>query len=252
MSDKFPPSTHPGTLQELVCYYHGIHPKLKYKDIYSIIVSHHKKNVSMSQMKAILKSNGLNRKRNVSENILKGVIENELQTSLSKVGYRQMTENVCMKYGFCVSKEDVRRAIKEVDPEGVESRKYNTIKRRTYWSLGPGNVYHLDGNDKLKRWGFCIHGFVDGFSRKFLWLVVASSNNDPLIIGNYYLQCISHYKFCPRLLRMDRGRENIYCEDLQVFFTGSTESFLYANSTRNQRIEAYWSRLKKFSHKLVD
>lgn len=87
---------------------------------------------------------------------------------------------------------------------------------------------------------------MDGFSRKFLWLVVASSNNDPLIIGNYYLQCISHYKFCPRLLRMDRGRENIYCEDLQVFFAGSTESFLYANSTRNQRIGASWSRLKKF------
>ena len=42
------------------------------------------------------------------------------------------------------------------------------------------------------------------------------------------------------------GTENIYCEDLQVFLTGKDDSFLYAASTRNQRIEAYWSRLKKF------
>ena len=45
---------------------------------------------------------------------------------------------------------------------------------------------------------------------------------------------------------MDRGTENIYCEDLQVYFTKNTESFVYASSTRNQRIEYLWSRLKKF------
>ena len=42
---------------------------------------------------------------------------------------------------------------------------------------------------------------------------------------------------------MDKGTENIY---LQVFFTGDEDSYIYACSTRNQRIEAYWSRLKKF------
>ena len=45
---------------------------------------------------------------------------------------------------------------------------------------------------------------------------------------------------------MDRGNENIYCEDLQVFLTGDLESFFYARSVRNQRIELFWSRLKKF------
>ena len=45
---------------------------------------------------------------------------------------------------------------------------------------------------------------------------------------------------------MDRGTENIYCEDLQVYFTKNAESFVYASSTRNQRIECLWSRLKKF------
>ena len=46
--------------------------------------------------------------------------------------------------------------------------------------------------------------------------------------------------------RKDCGTENIYCEDVQVFFTSSEESFIYAKSTRNQHIESFWSRLKKY------
>ena len=72
----------------------------------------------------------------------------------------------------------------------------------------------------LKKWGFCIHGCVDGFSRKLLWLKVATTNNDPLVIANYYLQHIKSHKIVPSLIRMDKGSENIYCDDLQAFFTG--------------------------------
>ena len=45
---------------------------------------------------------------------------------------------------------------------------------------------------------------------------------------------------------MDRGNENIYCEGLQVFFTGNPESFIYGASIHNQRIESFWARLKRF------
>ena len=159
-----------------------------------------------------------------------------------------MTEYISIKYEVNASKEDVRKVLKEVDPLGVDRRKYNTIKRIIYFSEGPGDIYHLDGNDKLKRWGFCIHGCVDGFSRKILWLNVSSSNNDPLIIANFFLQCVNKYRFVPCLLRMEKGLENIYVEDLQVFFIRRNDSYLYGASTRNQRIEAFWSRLKKVLH----
>ena len=125
-------------------------------------------------------------------------------------------------------------------------RSRNCIERRLYETLGPHDVYHNDGNGKLKKWGFCIQGGVDGFSRKLLWLKVATTNNDPLVIATFYLQHIKTYKVVPNLIRMDRGSENIFCDDLQVFFTGYQTSVQYAASTRNQRIEAYWSRLKKF------
>ena len=45
---------------------------------------------------------------------------------------------------------------------------------------------------------------------------------------------------------MGKGRENIFCEDLQLFLTGKNGSYIYAASARNQRIELFWSTLKKF------
>ena len=79
-----------------------------------------------------------------------------------------------------------------------------------------------------------------------MYLVVSTTNNDPLLVGNLYLNWIKQYKIVPKLLRMDAGTENIYCQDLQVYFTGEEESVSYASSTRNQRIEAFWSRLKRY------
>ena len=105
-----------------------------------------------------------------------------------------MAECITLKYNIWLSKEDVRKAIKEIYPEGVDRRRRKVIHRRVYKSLSPGHVYHLDGNYKLKRWGLCIHRGVDGFSRKILWLVASSTNNDPIVIGNCFLQCIKKTK----------------------------------------------------------
>ena len=107
------------------------------------------------------------------------IISNELGTPLANVGYRQRTEFISLKYGINIAKEDVRKALLILDPEEVEKRKRKFIKRRVYESCGPLNTFHIDGNDKLKRSGFPIHGCIDGFSRKLMWLVVSTSNNDP-------------------------------------------------------------------------
>ena len=52
-----------------------------------------------------------------------------------------------------------------VDSEGVEQRSRHRLKRRLYSVPGPNYLWHLDGYDKLKRYGFAIHACVDGFSR---------------------------------------------------------------------------------------
>ena len=108
-----------------------------------------------------------------------------------------MTENLCLKYGVNVAKEDFSTALKSVDPDGVNKRKNKTIVRRKYLSSVPGSIHHIGGNDKSKLWGFRIYRFVDSLSQKLLWLVVASSNNDPIVISNYFLRCIKKYRIAP-------------------------------------------------------
>ena len=158
-----------------------------------------------------------------------------------------MTEIISLKYGVNISKEHVRKALANIDLEGASMRKKKTIQRKTYETNGPFDVFHIDGNHKLKRFGFVISECIDEFCRKLIWLFVSTTNNDPLVAANFYLKAITNLGRTPNTLRMDLGTENVYCEELQVFFTKNSNSFLYTASTRNQRIEAFWSQIKKFN-----
>ncbi len=55
-----------------------------------------------------------------------------------------------------------------IDPEGVILRRHRVMRRRTYISQGPNFMIHIDGYDKLKPYGFPIHGAMDGFSRTIM------------------------------------------------------------------------------------
>ena len=70
------------------------------------------------------------------------------------MGYRQSSEFINIKYNLTVSKEQVRKCLKVVDPEGVNERWRKVKKRRIYETNRAGDVFHMDGNDKLKRWWF--------------------------------------------------------------------------------------------------
>ena len=230
----------------LVHHYHAVSPKYTKREICMLLRKDHGVDITERQLKYVCKKEGLSKHWNIDSNLIEEMVSNELDTSRRNVGYRQMSEIVNLRYGTRISKESVRKALKEVDPDGVEERRGRVLKRKIYETNGPNDVYHIDGNDKLKQWGFYIHSGVDGFSRKVLWMKVSSTNSDPIVIANYFLDCVKKNGFAPRQIRMDFGTENIYCEDLQVFFTNDADSFRYGRSTANQRIEAYWSRLKKF------
>ena len=61
----------------------------------------------------------------------------------------------------------------------MSNRKAKHLKLKTYVSDGPNQCWHIDGYNKLKSYGFPIHGCVDGWSREVLWPNVARSNNKP-------------------------------------------------------------------------
>ncbi|XP_033758499.1 uncharacterized protein LOC117340828 isoform X2 [Pecten maximus] len=106
--------------------------------------------------------------------------------------------------------------------------------------------------DKLKPYGFPIHGCIDGFSRKILWLKVGPTNNDPEVVAFNFAQCVDELKGCPMVLQADPGTENGIMGSLQCLFRHtSNDSFSGIHSYRvvrsifNQRIEAWWSVMRR-------
>ena len=75
-----------------------------------------------------------------------------------------------------VPRSEIRHAIHRVDSAGVSEISRTTIHRRVYEVEVPNSVWHLDGNHKLTKWKFVIHGAIDGFSR-LIPFISCSTNN---------------------------------------------------------------------------
>lgn len=110
--------------------------------------------------------------------------------------------------------------MKHLDPGGVERRSRHKLKRSTYSAKGPNFIWHLDGYEKLKPFGFSIPGAIDGYSRRILGLEVRSSNNNPRVVARYYLDCVKDLGGVPRTVRGDGGTVNVNVAAMQCFFLG--------------------------------
>lgn len=228
---------------------------INYMEILAFLVMYHGICLSMRQLKRILRERGLSRRKqqsSVSEII--DAIENELRGSGSLLGYRLMHQQICCSYGLVADRETVRVVLQALDPEGVARRSHNRLIRRKYNGNGPNFLWHIDGYDKLKPFGFCIHGAIDGYSRRIMWLEVDHSNNNPCTIAKYFLKTVRCIGGTPRIVRGDCGTENCYVAAIQRFFReghgdvfAGDKSFMYGRSVANQRIEAWWSTLRKMN-----
>ena len=91
------------------------------------------------------------------------------------------------------------------------------------------------------RWGFVVHGCIDGFSRRILFLKI-STNNLAETVLNYFIEAIEgDGGLWPSRIRVDRGVENVLICDAMVEARGANRgSFIAGPSTRNQRIERLW------------
>lgn len=118
-----------------------------------------------------------------------------------------MCQRLKKLYNLKVKEKTVLKLLREIDPSGVDGRCQYRLKRRNYSVPGPNFIWHADGHDKLKRYGFSIYGIIDGFSKKILLLEVSSTNKDPRVIGFFYYKLIEKLKYLPEIIRTDRGTE---------------------------------------------
>lgn len=225
-----------------------------YLEITHFLSVHHGVILSLRHLKQLLKNLGLKRKYKAEATMVEicSVIIEELHGSGSCLGYKSLWRRLQKTYGLSVKRDTVMKVLQLADPEGISARTRHRLKRRKYVVPGPNFLWHLDGYDKLKPFGFAIHGCVDGYSRRIIWLNVASSNNNPKIIAKYYLDSVKGLQLAPRLLRGDKGTENSIVSSLQKCLRynhtdrlSGIKSYIEGTSTANQRIESYWCQLRK-------
>lgn len=95
----------------------------------------------------------------------------------------------CIQNGICVPRDTVSILMQILDPRGVQTILKRRLRRRKYLAAGPDFIWHVDSYDKLRPYGICINGCIDGFSRHLIWLNAYKTSNDPRVIAGYYI-CI--------------------------------------------------------------
>ncbi|KAK7881406.1 hypothetical protein WMY93_029815 [Mugilogobius chulae] len=120
------------------------------------------------------------------------------------------------------------------------------LQRRQYSVSGSNSLWHIDGNHKLIRWRFVVHGGVDGFSRLVVYLTVAGNNRSSTVLDSFS-HATEQYGV-PSRVRSDKGGENIGVAEFMIRTRlPDRNSHITGRSVHNQRIEQMWRDVYQFA-----
>eukprot|EP00794_Sanderia_malayensis_P013090 gene13091-14432_t len=227
--------------EEVISYY--FYPEYQYAEIIQFRERYHHFKVSCSTLLRRLKQFGLRRRFDRNSNTFHNTIitarqriEKMLNGPESLSGYRSIWHTLEME-GTRIPRSVVEAMLREIDREGTALRRKDQLRRREYVNPGQTFLWHIDGYDKLKPWGFPIHGCIDRYSRKVIWLNVTRLNSSPDTIAKMYLNSVEELDGCPRNLITNLGTENVIVAGIQCFLCDNLESHSYVTSPPNQRID---------------
>ena len=134
----------------------------------------------------------------IENDTLDSVVQ-EILRDFSNCGIRRM-KGFLLAQGIRLQWLKVRDAMWRVDQSCLLLRtiQLNTIQRGAYSVPGTLALCHQDGNQKLIRWGFVIHGCVDGYSRCVMFLR-CSTNNRAETVHNLFINATEEHGLPPRV-----------------------------------------------------
>ena len=179
-----------------------------------------------------------NRFSNIADEELEEIIREYLANQSTLVGFS-------LVYGYLesirvhVQQHRVRVVLRRIDPWFSQLRWATVIHRRSYNVRAPNSLWHIDGHHSLVKFGFVIHGAIDGFSRLITFLY-CSTNNKSTTVLELFSNAVESYGL-PSRIRTDHGGENVLIWELMESLRGVNRgSALRGTSTQNQRIERLW------------
>ncbi|XP_041823363.1 uncharacterized protein LOC121629368 isoform X1 [Melanotaenia boesemani] len=164
----------------------------------------------------------------------------DIQHCHPNAGWRMMLGHLRSRR-IHIQRSRLVESMRRVNPEGVMMRRLSiqTARRRQYSVPAPNYLWHIDGNHKLIRWRFVVHGGIDGFSRLIVYLN-AATNNKATTVFDGFLSAVRQYGI-PSRVRSDKGGENVKVAHFMVQTMGENRnSHITGRSVHNQRIERLW------------
>lgn len=169
----------------------------------------------------------------------------ELDDIVSSLVRRFPLNGVVMMWGhlrslnIIVTRARVHDSMLRISNELVEARQRVSLNRRIYSVPAPNCLWHIDGLHCLIRWKIVVHGAIDGFSRRVVYLH-ASNNNRADTVSHLFREAVEDCGW-PSRVRSDKGGENVEVARMMVAVRGmGRRSHLVGSSVHNQRVERLW------------
>ena len=138
-----------------------------------------------------------------------------------------------------VTRQRVQDSLMRVYPDLVQQRRSCAISRRVYSVPSSNSLWHIDGLHCLIGWKIVIHGGIDGYSRRIVYLH-ASSNNRAETVHHLFRGAFRECDW-PSRVRSDKGGENIDVARAMVAMRGTgRRSHITGQPTHREVVERHF------------